>query len=61
MLRRSSRLYPPHLHNSPDPADIDAAKRRTSRAPFGSKGMLARVNKARAAAGKGPLNADPNW
>jgi hypothetical protein len=50
------------LYNScPDPADINAAKRRTGRAPFGSKGMLARVNKARAAAGKGPLNADPNW
>ena len=45
-----------------DPAlDISPSKKSlTARAPIGDKGMLARVNKIRAAAGKAPVGTDSN-
>jgi hypothetical protein len=50
------------LYNTcPDPASpAPPGTRRTSRAPFGDRGMLARLNKARSERGLMPVGTDPN-
>ena len=55
LCRAVTQLSPPDLYNTCD----DPALSRT-RAPIGSKGMLARVQKARAAAGRSLSSLDPN-